>query len=194
MNPLISTALAGLLSLGLASQSSALMFNRNHVQNAGHWTSMELSLGEERYFRASNMSDYPDTDFSVTFIPDDCRPQLELRVDMGKIAARDETVSADQGAMRVDRSPRHDSEVTLTRERGDSGAYAGFQTAEIYRLLHEMHVGDALRLKIGDEEPWYLAFQLAGAGSALDRAAAMCHEAKQQAPEDDQDREPEDFF
>ncbi|WP_144063103.1 hypothetical protein [Litchfieldella anticariensis] len=187
--------LAGLLALGSAGQASALMFNQNHVQNTGYWTSMELTLGEDRYFRASNLSDYPDTGFSVFFVPDDCRPQLELRVDMGRIAARSESVEAEPGAMRVDRLPPHTSDVTLAQERGDSGAYARFQTPELYRLLHEIRVGDVLRLKMDDgEEPWYLGFHLAGASAALDRAAAMCHEAKPQAVEDDRDREPEDFF
>lgn len=194
MKPLISTALAGLLSIAMSCQASALMYNQSRSQEAGHWTSLQLSLGEESYFRATNQNDYPDTSFSVTFVPDDCRPQLELRVDMGEIAARDETVRDTPGALRVDRLPLHASEVTLTRERGDSGAYASFQTSEAYRLLHEMRNGEILRMEIGDDEPWYLAFHLAGVGSALDRAAAMCHEAKEPAAEDDQDSEPKEFF
>ncbi|WP_189471029.1 hypothetical protein [Litchfieldella qijiaojingensis] len=194
MKSLMPSALAGLLTLGLVSQSSALMFNQSRIQDSGYWTSMELSLGEERYFRASNLSDYPDTAFSVFFVPDDCRPQLELRVEMGEVSARNETIEASQGAMRVDRAPRHDSEVTLTRERGDSGGYASFQTSDIYRLLHEMRVGDVLRLKMdNDEEPWYLGFHLAGASAALDRAARMCRESL--PSEDEGEKEvPEDFF
>lgn len=190
--PLTLMALTmGLLS-GLATPAMALMYNQQGVEAAGHWQSMTLVLGEERTYRASNRYDMPGTAFSVDFAPPACRPRLELRVDMGEVASRDETVSAD-GALRVDRATPHAGPATLAKERGDSGAYVSFTTATPYRLLHELHVGDTLRLRIDDGvEPWYLAFQLPGAAIALNRAARQCQEAI--APEDADEQAPSAYF
>lgn len=194
MPRLPSALLSAMLTLGLSSQASALMFNEENVQQTDYWSSMELTLGDERLYRAVNLSDHPATGFSVFFLPNECYPQLELRVDMGEYAARDETVEMERGALRIDREPAHDSEVTLRRERGDSGTYARFRIPEPYRALHEMRVGDTLRLMLDDgEDPWYLTFHLQGASAAIDRAARMCREslpgADEKGREDDKDAE-----
>lgn len=165
------------LAGGLSTPAMALMYNQQGIEAAGHWASMTLVLGEERTYRASNSYDMPGTAFSVDFAPPECRPRLELRVDMGEVASRDETVSAN-AALRVDRFTAHAGPTTLAKERGDNGAYVSFTNAAPFRLLHELHVGDTLRLQIENgNEPWYLTFQLPGAAIALDRAARQCHEA-----------------
>ncbi|WP_192035613.1 hypothetical protein [Halomonas sp. YLGW01] len=180
------------LAGGLATPAMALMYNQQDVEAAGHWQSMTLKLGEERTYRASNGYDMPGTAFSVDFAPPECRPHLELRVEMGEIASRDETLSAD-GALRVDRATPHGGPATLAKERGDSGAYVSFTTAAPYRLLHELHVGDTLRVQIDDGvEPWYLTFQLPGAAIALDRAARQCQEAI--APQEPAEQAPSAYF
>ncbi|WP_458526617.1 hypothetical protein [Onishia taeanensis] len=177
---------------GLATPAMALMYNQQDVEAAGHWASMTLTLGEERTYRASNRIDMPGTAFSVDFAPPTCRPQLELRVDMGEVASRDENISAD-AALRVDRFTAHAGSATLAKERGDNGAYVSFSNAAPYRLMHELHVGDTLRLAIDDGvEPWYLSFQLPGAAIALDRAARLCHEAS--ATPVDEKRTTADYF
>lgn len=194
--PRLSHALlSAALVTGPTSQAVALMYNEAQVQHTDSWSSMQMTLGDEdQLFRAVNLSDHPATGFSVFFLPGDCYPQLELRVDMGEFAARDETVETEGGALRVDHEPAHDSEVTLRRERGDSGTYARLRISEPYRLLHEMRVGDALRLMLDDgEEPWYLTFQLAGASAALDRAARMCRESLPDMGED-KTQDAEAFF
>ena len=181
----------GLLS-GLATPALALMYNQEGVEAAGHWHSMTLTLGEERTYRASNGYDMPGTAFSVDFAPPACRPRLELRVEMGEVASRDETLEAD-AALRVDRAEPHAGPAVLARERGDSGAYVSFSAAAPYRLLHELHVGDALRVEIDDGvEPWYLRFGLPGAAVALDRAARQCREAS--APDEADERPTSAYF
>ncbi|MAX34043.1 hypothetical protein SAMN05216571_11817 [Onishia taeanensis] len=180
------------LTAGLSTPAVALMYNQQGIEAAGHWESMTLVLGEERTYRASNSYDMPGTAFSVDFAPPECRPRLELRVDMGEVASRDETVDAD-AALRVDRFTAHAGPATLAKERGDNGAYVSFTNAAPYRLLHELNVGDTLRLQIENgSEPWYLAFQLPGAAIALDRAARQCHEAA--TPDDDAEQPPSAYF
>ncbi|RAR57674.1 hypothetical protein BCL93_11439 [Onishia taeanensis] len=180
------------LAGGLSTPAMALMYNQQGIEAAGHWASMTLVLGEERTYRASNSYDMPGTAFSVDFTPPECRPRLELRVDMGEVASRDETVSAD-AALRVDRFTPHAGPTTLAKERGDNGAYVSFTNAAPFRLLHELHVGDTLRLQIENgTEPWYLTFQLPGAAIALDRAARQCHEAA--TPNDDAEQPPSAYF
>lgn len=180
------------LTAGLSTPAMALMYNQQDTETAGHWASMTLVLGEERTYRASNSYDMPGTAFSVDFAPPECRPRLELRVDMGEVASRDETVSAD-AALRIDRFTAHTGPATLAKERGDSGAYVSFTNAAPYRLLHELHVGDTLRLQIENgSEPWYLNFQLPGAAIALDRAARQCHESV--TPDDDAEQPPSAYF
>lgn len=176
MRSLVTLSLTAGLLLSTTG-AVALMFNQQQVETAEHWTSLELSLGEERYFRATNLADYADTAFSVDFVPPACTPAFELRVDMGEIAARDDALEA-SGALRVDTRPPHSGAAELTRERGDSGAYAGLGVAAPYRLIHELHIGDTLRLELDDGvEPWHLAFRLTGAAQAIDRAARLCREA-----------------
>ncbi|WP_146742505.1 hypothetical protein [Onishia taeanensis] len=188
MRTLALITLAG----GLSTPAMALMYNQQGIEAAGHWASMTLVLGEERTYRASNSYDMPGTAFSVDFTPPECRPRLELRVDMGEVASRDETVSAD-AALRVDRFTPHAGPTTLAKERGDNGAYVSFTNAAPFRLLHELHVGDTLRLQIENgTEPWYLTFQLPGAAIALDRAARQCHEAA--TPNDDAEQPPSAYF
>lgn len=190
--PLALITAASIAVALMARPAMALMYNQKDVEPAGHWQSMTLSLGEERIYRASNRYDMPGTAFSVDFAPPECRPRLELRVDMGEIASRDETASAD-ATLRIDRETPHGGPATLAKERGDSGAYVSLTTAAPYRLLHELNVGDTLRLKIDDGvEPWYLSFQLPGAAIALDRAARLCHEASNVPL--DEDRPTADYF
>jgi|GEM_PF-3356611 len=122
------------LTGGLSSPAMALMYNQQGIETTGHWASMTLVLGEERIYRASNGYDMPGTAFSVDFAPPECRPRLELRVDMGEVASRDETVSAD-AALRVDRFTPHAGPTTLAKERGDNGAYVSFTNAAPFRLL-----------------------------------------------------------
>lgn len=180
------------LTAGLSTPAVALMYNQQGIEAAGHWESMTLVLGEERTYRASNSYDMPGTAFSVDFAPPECRPRLELRVDMGEVASRDETVDAD-ATLRVDRFTAHAGPATLAKERGDNGAYVSFTNAAPYRLLHELNVGDTLRLQIENgSEPWYLTFQLPGAAIALDRAARQCHESA--TPDDDAEQPPSAYF
>ncbi|WP_043531437.1 hypothetical protein [Litchfieldella xinjiangensis] len=164
-----------LLTLATALPASARMYDEKAVENLGSWRSMILVRGETRLFRAVNEADNPDAALSVVFVPGHCRPQLELRVEMHDEVDETETLPADPAAFRVDHAPLHDATVTLTREPGDSGAYARFQFLESYRLVHELGLGEILRVKMGGNPPWYLVFSLAGASASIERAARLCH-------------------
>ncbi|MDX1464785.1 MAG: hypothetical protein R3215_03680 [Halomonas sp.] len=177
--PLFSTLLlsAGLL---LAGPAAATNYNTSDVRAHGGWHSLALSLGEAHHFRAIDQQSYSDAIFSVNASAGACDlPWLELRVELDDYQPESATVNRVPADLRVDHAPIHSGDAAFVTERGDRGFYVRLALPELNRLLEEMADGELLRLRLmrGEDDPWYMAFALAGAGEAIARMRRLCEEA-----------------
>ncbi len=175
-------------SLVMVGVSDAATYNMRHHQNHGHWSSMELYLGQERFFRAVNAVAYSDGFLAVDHYPGNCGdPVISTRIETDEIQSETAGGVYYRADMRVDRREVQNGLVEVQLERGDSGMYLFYMVPEKGRLLQDMRNGNTLRFQFsGDNiDTWYLEFGLRGSMAAINRAAAMCRQASQG---------PEEFF
>ncbi len=173
-----------LLTLCLAGTASAAGYNTSDIEAHGGWHSLILSLGEERHFRAIDQQSYSDAIFSVNASAGTCDlPWLELRVELAESQARSATVNRVPADLRVDRATIHSGSADFVTERGDTGFYVHFALPKQDLLLEEMAEGELLRLRMmrGEDDPWFMVFDLAGAGEAIERARRLCSTAGREA-------------
>ncbi|WP_240036438.1 hypothetical protein [Halomonas urmiana] len=177
--PLFSTLFlsAGLL---LAGPAAATNYNTSDARAHGGWHSLALSLGEARHFRALDQHSYSDSLFSVNASAGACDlPWLELRVELDAYQPESATVNRVPADLRVDYETIHSGHAAFVTERGDRGFYVRIALPELDLLLDEMADGELLRLRLmrGEDDPWFMAFDLTGAGEAIARMQRLCGQA-----------------
>ncbi|QFU00174.1 hypothetical protein FIU83_00780 [Halomonas sp. THAF5a] len=180
--PLLPLCSMLLLSAGLllAGPAAATNYNTSDVQAHGGWHSLALTLGEARHFRALDQQSYGDAILSVNASAGACDlPWLELRVELDDYQPESATVNRVPADARVDHAPIRSGRAAFVTERGDRGFYVRLALPELDRLLAEMADGELLRLRLmrGEDDPWYMAFALAGAGEAIARMRRLCAQA-----------------
>lgn len=172
----------------IIQHAMAATYNLRNQKSHGDWASMELYLGQERFFRAINPVAYSDGYLAVDFYPDSCRePVFSTRIEMDEIQAQSQSEMYFQSDIRVDRREIQNGLVEALLERGDSGLYFYYLVPDTAQLLRDMRNGSTVRFRISGEniDTWYLEFGLRGSMAALNRVAALCREVEQR---------PEDFF
>ncbi|MFQ3789792.1 hypothetical protein [Halomonas sp. A29] len=174
--------LAWLLLAGLAAapQASATNYNVGDAEQHEHWHSVVLSLGDERHFRALEQHSYSDSILSVNYTAGVCDlPWLEVRVELEEHQPESRVANLVPGDLRVDYATIHSGAAEFITQRGDRGFYVNFYLDEIDLLIDEMRGGETLRLRFdrGDEDYWFMSFELAGADAAIDRAKRLCEAA-----------------
>lgn len=165
------------LYLLLAGPAAATTYNTSDARAHGGWHSLALSLGEARHFRAIDQHSYSDAIFSVNASAGACDlPWLELRVELDDYQPESATLNRVPADLRVDHEPIHSGRAAFVTERGDRGFYVRIALPELDRLLDEMADGELLRLRLmrGEDDPWFMAFSLAGAGEAIARMQRLC--------------------
>lgn len=170
-------ALLCLVSLSLAGQAQAINFNTGDVESHGRWKSLVLSLGEDRYARALDESSYADSILSINARPGNCQqPWLELRVELEERQSESKTQNQVPADIRVDQQPIHVGSVAFITNRGDDGFYGRFELGELTPLLNEMATGELMRVRMmrSENDPWFMAFGLEGAGQAIERMTRLC--------------------
>lgn len=163
--------------LCLPSQAQAINYNISEMESHGRWLSLVLSLGEERYVRALDESSYADSTLSLNARPNACQqPWLELRVELAEHQPESATLNQVPADVRVDHESIHSGSAAFITERGNNGFYVRFMLPELGLLLDEMAAGTLLRLRImrAENDPWFMAFGLEGAGPALERTTRLC--------------------
>ncbi|MEQ6887271.1 hypothetical protein ABE957_01085 [Halomonas sp. CS7] len=180
LTPPLLLALFFTLCLLLAGPAAATNYNTSDTRAHGGWHSLALSLGEARHFRAIDQQSYGDSIFSVNASAGACDlPWLELRVELDAYQPESATVNRVPADLRVDHAPIHSGRAAFVTERGDRGFYVRIALPELDLLLDEMADGELLRLRImrGEDDPWYMAFDLTGAGEAIARMRRLCAQA-----------------
>ncbi|MBA2781051.1 hypothetical protein [Billgrantia kenyensis] len=173
-------ALALLATLGLASTANATNYNISDVEAHGHWHSLALSLGQERHYRALEQHSYSDSILSLNYTSGVCDlPWLEVRVELEELQAENRVANLVPGDLRVDYATIHSGAAEFITQRGDNGFYVNFYLDELDLLIDEMRDGETLRLRFdrGEEDYWFMSFDLTGAGEAIARAERMCEAA-----------------
>jgi hypothetical protein len=171
----VAGGLALLLTLPAAAQ--ATNYNTQEVEAHGAWHSLTLRLGEERHFRAMEGNTYADSLLSVNATAGICDlPWLELRVELDEFQPESRTLNRVPLDMRVDEATIHGGQAEFVTERGDSGFYVHLHPEDQALLLDEMREGEILRLRMmrGEDDPWFMVFDLNGADDALARMEALC--------------------
>ncbi|OUE40345.1 hypothetical protein BZY95_14420 [Billgrantia desiderata SP1] len=175
---LVPTAL--LAAFPFANVALATNYNVSDVEAHGHWHSVALSLGEERHFRALEQHSYSDSILSVNYTPGVCDlPWLEVRVELEELQSESRVANLVPGDLRVDYATIHSGAAEFITQRGDRGFYVNFYLDELDLLIDEMREGETLRLRFdrGDEDYWFMSFDLTGAGDAIARAERLCEAA-----------------
>lgn len=175
-------------ALVMVEVADAATYNMRNHQNHGHWSSLELYLGQERFFRAINNVAYNDGYLAVDHYPGNCSdPVINTRVETDEVQAESGGGVYYRVDMRVDRREVQNGLVEVQLERGDSGMYLFYMVPDKNQLLQDMRNGNTLRFQFSGEniDTWYLEFGLRGSMAAINRAAAMCRQASQG---------PEEFF
>ncbi len=175
---LVPTAL--LAAFPFANVALATNYNVSDVEAHGHWHSVVLSLGEEHHFRALEQHSYSDSILSVNYTPGVCDlPWLEVRVELEELQSESRVANLVPGDLRVDYATIHSGAAEFITQRGDRGFYVNFYLDELDLLIDEMREGETLRLRFdrGDEDYWFMSFDLAGAGDAIARAERLCEAA-----------------
>lgn len=170
-------AIASMTLLIAAFPAPAATFNTQDVQAHGHWQSMALSLGHEHHFRAVETQSYSDATLSLNTTQDVCDlPWLEVRVTLEQQQGESKTVNLVPTRLRIDEQPVVDTMAEFITERGDDGFYVHFYLADMPTLTQQMAQGDQLFLGFdqGEQPPWYMTFQLEGAGPAIERMQRLC--------------------
>ena len=166
------------LSLAFSAPAAALDYNTANARNHQGWRSLMVSLGEARHFRALDRRSYSDAVFSVNASAGACdHPWLELRVALAEQQAQDSVVNRVPADLRVDLATIHSGRAEFFTERGDNGFYVHFALADLDLLLEEMAGGELLRLRMmrSEDDPWFMVFDLAGAGEAIERLHRLCN-------------------
>ncbi|RUR56228.1 hypothetical protein [Vreelandella populi] len=174
---LIALASALLLTAPLTPAAS---FNMEDVQTHGQWQSMTLALGNEHHFRAVETQSYSDSTLSLNATQGVCDlPWLEMRVTLEQQQGESKTVNLVPTRLRIDEQPVVDTMAEFITERGDDGFYVHFYLADMPALIHQMGQGEQLFLGFdqGEQPPWYMTFQLEGAGRAIERMQSLCEAA-----------------
>ncbi|MCE8021783.1 hypothetical protein HOP51_16930 [Halomonas sp. MCCC 1A11036] len=169
--------LAGLVAAPLASATN---YNVSDAEQHGNWHSVTLSLGDERHFRALEQTSYSDSILSVNYTAGVCDlPWLEVRVELEELQSESRVANLVPGDLRVDYATIHSGAAEFITQRGDRGFYVNFYLDELGLLIDEMREGETLRLRFdrGDEDYWFMSFDLTGAGDAIARAEQLCETA-----------------
>ncbi|RDB44248.1 hypothetical protein DU490_03060 [Halomonas sp. DQ26W] len=169
-----------LASLLAAPLAHATNYNISDIQAHGQWHSLALSLGEERHFRALEQHSYSDSIISLNYTPGVCDlPWLEVRVELDEHQAESRVANLVPGDLRVDHETIHNGMAEFVTQRGDSGFYVNFYLDEQALLVEEMREGETLRLRLdrGEEDYWFMSFDLNGADAAIGRAERLCEAA-----------------
>ncbi|AMD00739.1 hypothetical protein [Halomonas chromatireducens] len=169
-----------LATLAIASTALATNYNTSAVEPHGNWLSLTLSLGDERHFRALEQHSYSDSILSLNYTPGVCDlPWLEVRVELEEHQAESRVANLVPGDLRVDHETIHSGMAEFVTQRGDSGFYVNFYLDEQALLVEEMRAGETLRLRLdrGEEDYWFMSFDLNGADAAIERAARLCEAA-----------------
>ncbi|PMR74795.1 hypothetical protein C1H69_12135 [Billgrantia endophytica] len=170
-----------LLGSPLASPpAQATSFNTGDIEQHGNWHSLTLSLGNERHFRALEQHSYSDSILSLNYTPGVCDlPWLEVRVELDENQAESRVANLVPGDLRVDHDTIHNGMAEFITQRGDSGFYVNFYLDEQALLVDEMRNGETLRLRFdrGEEDYWFMSFDLNGADEAISRAERSCRDA-----------------
>lgn len=164
----------------LSSPAFATHYNVSNVEAHELWHSVALTLGEERHFRALEQHSYSDTILSVNYTAGVCDlPWLEIRVELEDHQPESRVANRVSGDLRVDHETIHNGVAEFITQRGDRGFYVNFYLNEFDLLLDEIRSGETLlmRLDRGDEDYWFMRFELAGAEAAIARASRLCAEA-----------------
>lgn len=173
---------AGLLTALLAaSPAQATNYNISEVEVHGRWHSLVLSLGDERHFRALEQHSYSDSILSLNYTAGVCDlPWLEVRVELAEHQPESRVANLVPGDLRVDYATIHSGAAEFITQRGDNGFYVNFYLDTQPLLIDEMRNGETLRLRFdrGDEDYWFMSFDLAGAGAAIARAERLCEAAR----------------
>ena len=160
---------------------SAATYNSRDVRTHGDWSSLELYLGDESFFRAINTVSYSDTTISLDYSIDKCdSPLMVTRINMGEIYSKTESfIKVFSSELRVDRMAIHKGSAWTSTERGDSGLYINYYFSDMDSILKDMRAGRVARIKIsGDDiDDVYLEFSMSGSMAAINRAAALCRAA-----------------
>ncbi len=177
-----STALLApaLIGLALAGTAMATNYNVSDAERHENWHSVVLSLGEERHFRALEQTSYSDSILSVNYSAGVCDlPWLEVRVELEEHQPESRVANLVPGDLRVDHETIHSGMAEFITQRGDRGFYVNFYLDTQDLLLDEMRSGETLRLRFdrGDEDYWFMSFELAGADAAMTRAERLCQAA-----------------
>lgn len=179
-----------LASLSVAGQVQAIHFNTGDVESHGRWKSLVLSLGEDRYVRALDESSYADAILSINARPGNCQqPWLELRVGLEERQSESKTQNQVSADIRIDQQPIHTGSVAFITNRGDDGFYGRFNLGAMTLLLSEMATGELMRVRMmrSENDPWFMAFGLEGAGQAIERMNRLCerlsYQSSYQSPE-----------
>lgn len=163
---------------GLSAATGAATFNADKLRDHGAWSSLKLSLGDQRFYRAINLDDYSDMRVMIDFDAEECKPDLEIQIDSTRSFSETENLGFREVAVRVDRKPIHESLMQLSTVSGDSTLYGYVLVGDMPRLISEMRLGRMVRFKFAmvDEssEPMYAELSLNGSKVALDRARALC--------------------
>lgn len=168
-----------LVFLSVAGQAQAIHYNTGDVEPHGRWKSLVLTLGENRYARALDESSYGDSMISINAQPGNCQqPWLELRVKLEERQAESGVQNQVEADIRIDEQPIHSGSVDFITNRGDDGFYARFNLAETAQLLDEIATGELMRIRMmrSENDPWFMAFGLDGAGQAIKRMTQLCED------------------
>ena len=162
---------------------SAETYNTRDARTHGDWRSLELYLGDERVFRAINITSYSDTSITIDYSRGECdSPLIVTRIDMGEIYSTTEgVIKVFSSEFRVDRMTIHKGLAWSSTERGDSGVYINYAFADVASILKDMRTGRVARIKISgdDMKDMYMEFGLSGSMAAINRAVALCRAASQ---------------
>lgn len=187
MKPIHAQILALTLLLGFPFVAQGATFNIDDGRDHGSWSSLKLSLGAQRFYRAINSDDYSDLRVMVDFDSEKCDPELEIQIDFTRSFSETENLGYRDVAVRVDRKPIHDSITQLTTVSGDSTLYGYVLVGDLPQLISEMRLGETVRFKfeMPDEnaDPLYAELSLDGSRAALDRALSLCKQ-DQSGPEE----------
>ncbi|TYC63813.1 hypothetical protein FMN52_00890 [Marinobacter sp. BW6] len=163
---------------GLSAMTYGATFNAEEPRDHGAWSSVKLSLGDQRFYRAINIDDYSDMRVMIDFDSEECEPELEVQIDNNRSFSETETIGIRKVAARVDRKPIHESLIQLATVSGDNTLYGYVLVGDLPRLISEMRLGQMVRFKfsMADEssDPMYAELSLNGSRAALDRARALC--------------------
>lgn len=175
----IHVILIFLLVIAVSGKAWSATYDTRDYRDHGDWSSLELYLGNESFFRAANVRSYVDASFTVDYYPGICdSPSFNTRVEMEERYSATDDFGYSQADFRVDTRDVQNGLVKIGVERGDSGLYLHYEIPDKSGLSRDMRNGKVLRIKVTreDADPMYLEFGLRGSMAAMSRAAKKCYE------------------